>query len=251
MADNIAKSVFNQLYEIDTRGRAVEKDTGKTKLDYLPWAVTYSEVAKLFPDMEYGFVTHTEAVTEQESYTDDKGVTHTTTRTYQHEIPYNVTESGLEVETWVKINGQTKSMRLPVYDSTYKSMKLEPWSYETKYGTKTVAAATMGDIYKNLMRCFAKNLSVWGVGLSYWTHEDAPESVLNVEKLVKKIDEIYVAKKKKGFTDDELLAVCKEVLPDDLGGNYHLCTDEEMLKALQKKLMALLKVADTKKKKEN
>ena len=55
---DIAKSVFKQLYDIDTRGRAVEKDTGRTKLDYLPWAVTYSEVAKNFEDIDYGFDTY-------------------------------------------------------------------------------------------------------------------------------------------------------------------------------------------------
>ena len=67
---DISKSVFRQLYDIDTRDRAVEKDTGKTKLDYLPWAVTYSEVAKNFENVDYGFDTYTKNI----SVTDRKSV---------------------------------------------------------------------------------------------------------------------------------------------------------------------------------
>lgn len=238
---DIAKSVFRQLYDIDTRGRAVEKDTGRTKLDYLPWAVTYSEVAKNFEDMDYGFDTYSKDISKTTTVTNEDGSVTEYKEMYIQVTPYNDTPSGLEVSTWVSINGKTKRMRLPVYDSNYHTMKSVPYEYETKNGKRTVPAATMADIYKNIMRCFAKNLSMWGVGLNFWTKEDATETVLNVEKLVSKIDTIYLAKKKKGFTDDELLAVCKGSLPEDLGGNYHLCDNEEMLEGLQKKLLTLVK----------
>ena len=238
---NIGKNVFRQLYDIDTRERAVEKDTGRSKLEYLPWAVTYSEVAKNFEDMEYGFDTYTKDVSKTTTITNEDGSVTEYRETYIQVTPYNDTPSGLEVSTWVTINGKTKKMRLPVYDANYRTMKSTPYTYETKNGTKTVPAATMADIYKSIMRCFAKNLSMWGVGLNFWTKEEATETVLNVEKLVGKIDTIYLAKKKKGFTDEELLAVCKDNLPEDLGGNYHLCDNEEMLETLQKKLLTLIK----------
>lgn len=242
---DISKSVFRQLYDIDTRERAVEKDTGRTKLDYLPWAVTYSEVAKNFDDMEYGFDTYSRNMSKVTTRVNEDGSTTETRESWIQTTPYNDTPSGLEVSTWVTINGKTKKMRLPVYDAQYKTMKSVPYEYETKNGKRTVPAATMADIYKSIMRCFAKNLSMWGVGLNFWTREDATETVLNVEKLISKIDSIYLAKKKKGFTDDELIAVCKEVLPEDLGGNYHLCDNEEILEALQKKLLTLMIKAST------
>lgn len=246
---DIAKSVFRQLYDIDTRDRAVEKDTGKTKLDYLPWAVTYSEVAKNFDDIDYGFDTFSRNVNKVTTKVNEDGSTTEIRESWIQITPYNDTPSGLEVSTWVTINGKTKRMRLPVYDPNYKTMKSVPYEYETKNGKRTVPAATMADCYKSIMRCFAKNLSMWGIGLNYWTREEAPEAVLNVEKLIAKIDAVYLAKKKKGFTDEELLEVCKANLPEDLGGNYHLCDNEEMLEALQKKLLAYIKPKSTTSKK--
>lgn len=218
---DIAKSVFKQLYDIDTRGRTVEKDTGRTKLDYLPWAVTYSEVAKNFEDMDYGFDTYSKDISKTTTVTNEDGSVTEYKEMYIQVTPYNDTPSGLEVSTWVSVNGKTKRMRLPVYDSNYRTMKSVPYEYETKNGKRTVPAATMADIYKSIMRCFAKNLSMWGVGLNFWTKEDATETVLNVEKLVSKIDTIYLAKKKKGFTDDELLAVLQASPHCHRDGSFH------------------------------
>lgn len=237
--EKLKKSVFNSLYEIDTRERAIEKDTGKTKLNYLPWATTYSEVAKHFEDIQYEFCTNTETIEEKTITKVDETTTIETTRTRTIEIPYTNTDAGLLVNTSVTIGGVTKRMCLPVYDSSYKSMKLEPYTYSTKYGDKTVPAATIGDVYKSIMRCFAKNLSMWGVGLNFWTKEDAPESVMHLEKLVKEIDAAYASKKKKNFTDDQIIGAYKGILPDDLEGNYKLCDNEEMLTKVKKKILAL------------
>lgn len=237
--EELKKSIFNTLYEIDTRERSVEKDTGKTKLNYLPWATTYSEVAKHFEDIKYDFCTNIETVEEKTITKIDENTTVEKTRTLTQEIPYTDTPTGLIVKTTVTIGGITKSMYLPVYDPSYKSMKLEPYTYSTKYGDKTVPAATIGDVYKSIMRCFAKNLSMWGVGLNMWTKEDAPEAVLHLEKLVKEIDSAYVSKKKKGFTDDRIIGAYKDILPEDLEGNYKLCDNEEMLKSIKKKILAL------------
>ena len=244
MAENYVlggKEMFLKLYDIDTRGRAVTKDDGKKSLDYLPWAVTYSEVAKN-ANIDYGFDTFPVKEKKKTIKILDDGTQVVTKSTTRQRVPYVSTDAGLMVSTWVEIDGVRKEMMLPVYDSSYRAMKLVPYTYTTKSGERTVPAATMGDIYKGILRCFAKCLSMWGVGLNYWTREDAPESVLAVEKLWGEIDQAYVSKKKKGFTDEELLSVISPLLPEDLNGNYHLCDNEEILTDIKKKLLALRKI---------
>lgn len=237
--EKLEKSVFNTLYEIDTRERAVEKDTGKTKLNYLPWATTYSEVCKHFADIKYRFLRDVINVEEIETVVVDENTTVTKKKAYKREYPYFDTPAGLEVRTEVTINGETKEMCLPVYDASYKSMGFEPYTYNTRYGDKEVKAAKLDDIYKSIMRCFAKNLSMWGVGLNMWTKEDAPENVLHIEKLVKEIDVAYASKKKKGFADDQIIGTYKDILPEELDGNYKLCDNEEMLKKIKNKILTL------------
>lgn len=237
----LKKSVFNTLYEIDTRERSVEKDTGRTKLNYLPWATTYSEVCKNFSDIQYEFETNTEIIETKIIKKIDDNTTLETTKTITQEIPYTVTDAGLLVRTKVTIDGVTKGMPLPVYDSTFRNMKLEPYEYKTKNGGGTVPAATFADIYKSIMRCFAKNLSMFGVGLNYWTKEDAPESVLRLEKKITEIDSAFVMKKKKEFTDDEIMSSYSDILPVELNGNYKLCDNEEILENVRKKILALRK----------
>ena len=54
-------------------------------------------------------------------------------------------------------------------------MKKEPYKYTTKYGEKTVEAATMFDVNKAIMRCLVKNLAMFGLGLYIYAGEDLPE----------------------------------------------------------------------------
>jgi hypothetical protein len=82
---------------------------------------------------------------------------------------------------------------------------------------------------------------MFGVGLNYWTKEDAPESVLKLEKKQAEIDAAFVMKKKKDFTDDEIMKSYADVLPTELNGNYKLCDDEEILETVRKKILALRK----------
>jgi hypothetical protein len=72
-------------------------------------------------------------------------------------------------------------MWLPVMDGANKAMKRTPYTYkvwnrQTKQWTeKTVAAATMFDINKTIMRCLVKNLAMFGLGLYIYAGEDLPE----------------------------------------------------------------------------
>jgi len=238
---DLKKSVFNTLYEIDTRERSVEKDTGRTKLNYLPWATTYSEVCKNFSDVAYEFKTNKITKEIKKITKIDENTTIEELTTYTQEIPYTMTDAGLMVSTSVTIDGIKKEMSLPVYDTSFKSMKLEPYSYETSKGLKTVKAATLDDIYKSIMRCFAKNLSMWGVGLNYWTKEDAPESVLQLNKLQAECMELI--KKKVPLSESAKLKVeeiCKAA-DGNANGDPRLIEDIDALESLKKQLLSIRK----------
>ena len=78
-------------------------------------------------------------------------------------------------------------MWLPVMDNKNKAMKLSPYnyqvwdSYKKQYVEKSVAAATMFDVNKTIMRCLVKNLAMFGLGLYIYAGEDLPENTANSE----------------------------------------------------------------------
>jgi hypothetical protein len=80
------------------------------------------------------------------------------------------------VMTEVTIEGESLEMWLPVMDGANKSMLAQSYTYQTRYGEKTVDAATMFDINKTLMRCLVKNLAMFGLGIYIYAGEDLPES---------------------------------------------------------------------------
>lgn len=209
------KSVFETLYETDVRDRMYEKQG----LTYLPWATAWSEVAKVYPNATYEIVKFGES-----------------------KLPYTESDLGIMVFTNVTIEGITREMCLPVMDSSNKAMKSVEYSYKTKNGEKQVSAATMFDINKSIMRCLAKNLAMFGIGLHLWTKEEAPESVMECEKLQKECMELI--KKRSELSENTKLKVgeiCKEELPDE-NGDPRLCEINEKLETLKRKLLALRKV---------
>jgi len=142
------QSAFNTLNSIDVNNK-VEKKSG---LSYLSWAYAWAEVKKLYPDADY------------EVQRDING------------LPYVYDPNlGYMVSTQVMIAGSMHEMWLPVMDGANKAMKAESYEYATKYGNKTVEAATMFDINKTLMRCLTKNLAMHGLGLYIYAGEDLPE----------------------------------------------------------------------------
>jgi ornithine carbamoyltransferase len=78
--------------------------------------------------------------------------------------------------TEVTIAGETLEMWLPVMDGANKSMKKEPYTYQTRFGEKTVEGATTFDINKTIMRCLVKNLAMFGMGIYIYAGEDLPET---------------------------------------------------------------------------
>lgn len=158
MAEN---SVFQTLNALNVNGHTEKKKTGNVELTYLSWAWAWAEVKKKYEDVSF----------EIKMFDG---------------LPYIYDEkTGYMVFTSVTINGQTHDMWLPVMDGANQAMKAFPYTYsvkEYKYGKwtgnyvdKTVAAATMMDINKTIMRCLVKNLAMFGLGLYIYSGEDLPE----------------------------------------------------------------------------
>ena len=145
-------NVFETLNNANVNGHTEEKNG----LTYLSWAWAWAEVKKAFPEA---------------NYTIEKF----------NGLPYVYDENtGYMVYTTVTIEGITHEMWLPVMDGANKAMKAKPYTYtEKRYGkeeSKTVAAATMFDVNKAIMRCLVKNLAMFGLGLYIYAGEDLPES---------------------------------------------------------------------------
>jgi len=144
------QSTFEKLSAINVNAK-VEKKSGLT---YLSWAWAWSETKKAFPDASYKTVG--DPLTQK---------------------PYFYDENlGYMVMTEVTIEGKTLEMWLPVMDGANKAMKNVPYSYTTRYGEKSVEAASMFDINKTLMRCLVKNLAMFGMGIYIYAGEDLPDT---------------------------------------------------------------------------
>lgn len=142
---------FEKAYSLDV-SKWVEKKNG---LNYLSWCAAWAEFKKLYPDATY-------RVCKDESgrcYFGDENI--------GYMVYTNVTAGGLTYEMW-----------LPVMDNNNKSMKLNAYTYPTKYGEKTVDAISMFDINKAVMRCLTKNLAMFGLGLYIYAGEDLPEDII-------------------------------------------------------------------------
>ena len=140
------KTVFERLSAINVNEHVEKKDG----LTYLSWAWAWSEVKKACPDASY-------KIGETE---------------YDQVL-------GFMCHTTVTIEGETLEMWLPVMDGKNKSMKKYPYTYNTKYGEKTVDAATSFDVNKTIMRCLVKNLAMFGLGIYIYAGEDLPEVEAN------------------------------------------------------------------------
>lgn len=148
MADK--KDVFKELFDLNLSDKTEKKKTGSQELTYLSWAYAWAAVKERYPEAHY----------EIKKFDG---------------LPYVYDEkTGYMVYTEVTIEGISHEMWLPVMDGANKAMKSTPYKYVTKYGEKTVDAATMFDINKTIMRCLVKNLAMFGLGLYIFAGEDLP-----------------------------------------------------------------------------
>ena len=201
------KSVFETLNAINVNEHVEKKKTGEKNPDgsekyltYLSWVWAWGQVKQHFPDASY-----------EVRHWGDK--------------PYlNDDQLGIMVETSVTISGETITMWLPVMNSSNKSMKSAPYSYKTRYGEKEVEAATMFDVNKAIMRCLAKNIAMFGLGLYIYAGEDLPEEEAAQAKneLQAKIDQA-VAEIKAVKSREELEACWRtwsKVVPTEQGSAF-------------------------------
>ena len=168
------ENTFEKLSAINVNDK-VEK---KSNLTYLSWAWAWSETKKAFPDASYQV--KGDPITQK---------------------PYFYDENlGYMVMTEVTINGETLEMWLPVMDGANKAMLAQSYTYSTRYGEKTVEAASMFDINKTLMRCLVKNLAMFGLGIYIYAGEDLPEG--ETTKVVAPVKEEPVLEDLKKGTDN-------------------------------------------------
>lgn len=148
-------AVFDELMSVNVNGHTEKKKTGGTELTYLSWPFAWAEVKKRYPEAKYEIVKF-------------------------NGLPYVYDEAtGYMVYTVVTIEGISHEMWLPVMDGANKAMKAVPYTYTVRDRykgeiEKTVAAATMFDINKTVMRCLVKNLAMFGLGLYIYAGEDLP-----------------------------------------------------------------------------
>lgn len=177
-----AKEIFDTLFAVDVSAYTDERKG----LTYLSWAHALSETMKRYPTMSY----------KVERFGENK-------------VPYLYDpKTGYMVFTEVTIEGITKEMWLPVLDTNNKAMLDHPYTYDTKNqkGIK-VEAATMYDLNKAIMRCLAKNLAMFGLGLYIYNKDDLPEAVTEANEAAEaELNELIAAVRAKG---SELIAATK------------------------------------------
>lgn len=161
------ESVFNTLNAVNVNAFTEKKDVGTGRpLTYLSWSNAWQEVKSRFADADYEIKKFGE-----------------------NNLPYVYDpNTGYMVFTSVTIGGIEHEMWLPVMDGANKAMKAEPYTYKTKYGEKTVAAATMFDINTAIMRCLTKNLAMFGLGLYIYMGEDIPQEEKDDEQKAKEAE---------------------------------------------------------------
>ena len=217
------QSTFEKLSAINVNAK-VEKKSGLT---YLSWAWAWSETKKNCPDATYQI----------------KGDPTT-------KKPYFYDEYlGYMVMTEVTIAGETLEMWLPVMDGANKAMKSTQYSYTTRYGEKSVEAATMFDINKTLMRCLVKNLAMFGMGIYIYAGEDLPDTDVSNIEVVKPevVKEVALAELNKD-TDDWAKVVNYVTLNKELGMEKigkQLTRKYKISPALKKEIATIITTATT------
>ena len=193
--------IFEKLNAINVN----EHTEGKNGLTYLSWSWAWAEFKKAYPAATYEVIKF-----DGQPYVYDENL-------------------GYMCYTTVTVEGFTHEMWLPVMDGSNKAMKAKPYKYKDRYGKeKEVAAATMFDINKTIMRCLTKNLAMFGLGLYIYAGEDLPEVEQNVypsrDEMMKEVSKSYPEGSK------NLVALLEAFQVDSLDK----ATDEQIMAAYNK-----------------
>lgn len=177
-------SKFEELEKFDCSKKVEKRSDGTNNLSYLSWTWAWSFFKKHYPDATY----------EIKHFFNDES---------KMLLPYMYDKNtGYMVMTSIKAGDLTYEMWLPVMDNKNKAMKSEPYEYSTKYGKKSVEAATMFDVNKTIMRCLVKNMAMFGLGLYIYAGEDLPESQPGeTEKTKTAVDKLFPSENQETTTN--------------------------------------------------
>ncbi len=177
----MSKSVFDTLNSIDMKQHIKSVQNQR----FIPWSSQWSELLKVYP--ESWFEVHENEVGD----------------------PFTVSTMGIMVKVSVTVtrtvaltkdNKATESIvrtiNYPVLDSKNKSMKIEPYEYQTKRGANSVAAATTFDINTAIVRALTKCIALHGLGLYVYQDELQPDPELvdsgQLQDIINKIKENHL-----------------------------------------------------------
>lgn len=145
---------FEKLVAKDVSAHIEKKESGKYTYSYLSWTWAWDAFKREYPDAVYSV------------------------REWDGGKPYLFDENtGYMVATTITAGGETYGMWLPVMDGGNHAMTNKPYKIQGKFKEIEVAAATMFDINKTIMRCLVKNMAMFGLGLYIYAGEDAPVTV--------------------------------------------------------------------------
>ena len=213
MSDNY----FLDLYNVNVNDKTKEKNG----LTYLSWASAWAEVKKAHPDASFKY--HEQVI----SY-DENGNPWLTRYWFDD-------RKTAWVKVSVTINNITHTEILPIMDFKNKPILAEN--------------VTSMDANKALKRCLTKCCGLHGIGLYIYRGEDLPEETKESNALQTDVMELIQKKSKLSQTTAQKVAeICKEILPEE-NGDPRLCEDNNKLKDLKKKLMAVRKIPDKKEEK--
>lgn len=226
-ARDAALTYFKTLYHQDVGEHIEKKNTGKATLSYLSWPWAWAEIIRHYPDATYEI--------EKD----------------ENRMPYFAGPLGIMVYTKLTIQGITREMWLPVMDGANNAMKTEPYTISSRFGDKTVNAATMFDVNKTLMRCLVKNIAMFGLGLYIYAGEDLPEEseddrlakqaeAKKVADTIGEIDQLVKARTASMAKEDKLKFANEVIVPIIGSANYRICKELDKLNQLLSKLKAMV-----------
>lgn len=208
----MSENYFLDLYNANVNDKTKEKNG----LTYLSWAAAWAEVKKVYPDASYKY--HEEVLSF-----DGEG------RPWKTRYWFDDGKTAW-VKVSVTINNITYTEILPIMDFKNKPIPAE--------------SVTSTDANKSLKRCLAKCCALHGIGLYVFLGEDLPEDAKESNTLQTEVMELIQKKSKLSeATKNKVAQICKETLVEE-NGDPRICNNNEKLKDLKKKLMAVRKVPD-------
>ena len=159
------KSIFSTLNIINLSVKTTQNKP------YIPWMILWSELCKVFPNATYKF------------HEDING------------FPYINTPLGLFVKVSVTVNDLTHTITRPIYSNAMKSMKTEPYEYNTRNGIKTVEAAVASDVNDALFRSLSKAIAMFGLGTFVFKGEQYADAELLDSSQISEISNLIAQNK--------------------------------------------------------